>query len=330
MGKFYHKTVLNLLIFLLILILSGEVINAQDAQTYYKNGYTYFTQGNYEMAEQNYKKAVELDPNFEDAHYWLGKVYKQTGDYSRAVEQWKKVLKINPQNPYAFSYLIGSFRSTSRVQSDKASDYLNEGIKTIGNPEEYLIKQDAPSVDILLSAVPYFKKAISLEPNLLEAYFWLGEIYGVLGDKSTSQFRALAIENYEKAIDIEEATNSISFNHPSAYWRSYVQLSKIYSTLKWKDKEEKLWLRLERVRALPYQQALERKGYFGFGYPPRIEVSFKEGDKIENWIYPDKEVTFVVINGEVQEEKEKEPEQKEVETKTEESIPKEKVQPPTN
>ena len=92
MGKFYHKTVLNLLIFLLILILSGEVINAQDAQTYYKNGYTYFTQGNYEMAEQNYKKAVELDPNFEDAHYWLGKVYKQTGDYSRAVEQWKKVL----------------------------------------------------------------------------------------------------------------------------------------------------------------------------------------------------------------------------------------------
>ncbi|HBY57749.1 MAG TPA: hypothetical protein DEG96_07830 [Candidatus Atribacteria bacterium] len=309
MEKFYRKTVLNLLIFLIMLILGCETIYTQDAQTYYKNGYIYFTQGNYEKAEQNYKNAVELDPNFEDAHYWLGKVYKQTGDYSRAVEQWKKVLKINPKNPYAFSYLIGSFQSTSRVKSDKASDYLNEGIKIIGNPEEYLIKQDAPSVDLLLSATPYFKKAISLEPNLLEAYFWLGEIYWVLGDKSTSQFRSLAIENYEKAIGIEEATNSVSFNHPSAYWRSYIQLSKIYNSLKWVDKEEQLWLRLEKARALPYQQALDKKGYFGFGYPSRIDVRFTEGDKIENWIYTEKNITFVVINGEVQGEKEKEEEQ---------------------
>lgn len=122
---------------------------------------------------------------------------------------------------------------------------------------------------------------------------------------------------------MEETANPISFEHPSPYWRSYVQLAKIYSSLGLKDKEEKLWLQLEKAKSLPYKQVLERKGYFGFGYPSRIEVSFKDGDKIENWIYSEKDITFTVINGEVEGEKEKEPEQIEIETKTEESIPEE-------
>jgi tetratricopeptide (TPR) repeat protein len=321
--KYFHKTGLSLLILFLILILGSAIIYAQDYQTYYKNGYEYFLQGKYEMAEQYYKKAIELNPDFENAHYWLGKVYKQTGDYGQAIEQWKEVLRVNPGNQYAFQNLIGSFKSTSRVQSDKANDYLDEGSKIIGNPEEYLFKGDAPSVNSLLSALPYFKRAASIEPNLLEAFYWIGETYRVLGEKSTWQFTNLAIENYKRVIDIEEAANLVSFEHPSPYWRSYLQLTKIYSSLGLKDKEENLWLQLEKAKSLPYKQVLERKGYFGFDYPSRIEVSFKDEDKIENWIYSDKDITFTVINGEVEGEKEKELEQSEIEIKTEESIPEE-------
>ena len=324
MKKYFHKTGLSLLILFLILTLGSTIIYAQDYQTYYKNGYEYFLQKNYEMAEQYYKKAIELNPDFEDAHYWLGKVYKQTGAYSQAIEQWKEVLRINPGNQYAFQNLIGSFKSISRVQSVKANDYLDEGIKIIGNPEEYLFKANAPSVDSLLSAIPYFKRAISIEPNLLKAFYWMGETYRVLGEKSTRQFNRLAMESYIKAIDIEEVASLISFDHPSPYWRSYVQLAKIYRSLGLKDREEKLWLQLEKAKSLPYKQVLERKGYFGFGYPSRIEVNFKDGDKIENWSYPEKDITFTVINGEVEGEKEKEPEQSEIETKAEESIPEEK------
>jgi len=324
MKKYFHKIGLSLLILFLILFLGSAIIYAQDYQTYYKNGYEYFLQGKYEMAEQYYKKAIELNPDFENAHYWLGKVYKQTGDYGQAIEQWKEVLRINPRNQYAFQNLTGSFKSTSRVQSDKANDYLNEGIEIIGNPEEYLFRVSAPSVDSLLSTLPYFKRAASMELDLLEAFYWIGETYRVLGEKSTWQFTNLAIENYKRVIDIEETANPISFEHPSPYWRSYVQLTKIYSSLGLIDKEENLWLQLEKAKSLPYKQVLERKGYFGFDFPSRIEVSFKDGDKIENWIYLEKDITFTVINGEVEGEKEKEPEQSEIETKIEESIPEEK------
>lgn len=162
MEKFYLKISLSLLILFLTLIIISGAIYAQDYQTYYKNGYIYFTQENYEKAEQNYKKAIELNPNFENAHYWLGRVYQQSGAYNKAIEQWKEVLRINPENQYAFLYLIGSFNGTSRIQSDSALDYLNEGIKMIGNPEEYLYKESVPSVDLLLTVIPYFKKVLSL------------------------------------------------------------------------------------------------------------------------------------------------------------------------
>jgi len=324
MKKYFDKTGLNLLVLFLILILSSAIIDAQDYQIHYKNGYTYFLQEKYEMAEQSYKKAIELNPDFEDAHYWLGKVYTQTGAYAQAIEQWKEVLRINSGNQYAFRNLIDSFKSTSRVKSVKANDFLDEGIKIIGNPEEYLFKVNAPSVDSLLSAIPYFKRATSIEPNLLEAFYWMGETYRVLGEKSTWQFSNLAIENYKKVIDKEETINSISFNHKSSYWHSYVQLAKIYSSLGLKDKEEKLSLQLEKTKSLPYKQVLERKGYFDFGYPSRIEINFKNGDKIENWSYPEKDIIFIVINGEVEGEKEKMPEQSEIEIKIEEIIPEEK------
>ena len=324
MEKYFHKTGLSLLILSLILILSSAIIYAQDYQTHYKNGYEYFLQEKYEMAEQSYKKAIELNPDFEDAHYWLGKVYNQTGAYNQALEQWKEVLRINPGNQYAFKNLIDSFKSISRVQSVKANDFLDEGIKIIGNPEEYLFKANAPSVDSLLSAIPYFKRAASIEPNLLETFYWMGETYRVLGEKSNWQFNNLAIENYKKVIDKEETTNPISFDHPSPYWRSYVQLAKTYLSLGLKDREEKLWLQLEKAKSFPYKQALERKGYFGFGYPSRIEVNFKDGDKIENWSYPEKDIIFTVFNGEVEGEKAKESEQSEIETQVEESIPEEK------
>jgi tetratricopeptide (TPR) repeat protein len=324
MEKNFHKTTMSLLILFLILILSISIIDAQDYQTHYKNGYTYFLQEKYEMAEQSYKKAIELNPDFEDAHYWLGKVYNQTGAYNQALEQWKEVLRINPGNQYAFQNFIGSFKSISRVQSVKANDFMDEGIKIIGNPKEYLFKANAPSVDSLLSAIPYFKRAASIEPNLLETLYWMGETYRVLGEKSNWQFNNLAIENYKKVIDKEETANPISFEHPSPYWRSYVQLAKIYLSLGLKDREEKLWLQLEKAKSLPYKQALERKGHFGFGYPSRIEVNFKDGDKIESWSYPEKDIIFTVINGEVEEEKAKESEQSEIETQVEENIPEEK------
>lgn len=302
----FNKMFGVMILFLLLFLWVNSIIFAQDAQSYYKTGYEYFVQENYQKAEEYYKKAIEINPDFEKAHYWLGKVYSKINNYEKAVQEWKEVLRINSQNQYAFWNLINSFKNTSLVKSDNAIDYLNEGNRLIGNPQAYLQMDNSPSADTLLRSIPYFKKSINIESNPIEAYYWLAEVYRILGVKITSQFSYLAIESYEKTINIEEAGNTISFIHPSDYWHAYTRLSDLYKYLRLENKEEELWLRFKRTRALPYQQALQDEGYLSYGYPSEIEVGFEDGEKVEHWTYPEKNITFIVINGEVQGEKEKE------------------------
>jgi len=307
MKKFYFYSTRSVLLLSILFIFCGNsIIFAQDAQSYYKTGYEYFTQENYQKAQENYQKAIEVNSDFEEAHYWLGKVYTKMNNYEKAVQEWKEVLRINSRNQYAFWNLINSFKNTSSVKSGNAIDYLHEGSRLVGHPQAYLLAEDFSSVDALLRSIPYFKKSINIEPNLMEAYYWLAEVFKILGIKTTSQFTYLAIENYEKTIDTEEARNTISFIHPSDYWHAYSQLSDLYKYLRLEGKREALWLRFERARALPYQQALEDKGYLNYGYPSKIEVGFENEDKVEYWNYSEKNITFIVVNGEVQREKEKE------------------------
>jgi len=288
-----------LILSLLFINCANSVVFAQDAQSYYKTGYEYFSQENYEKAEENYKKAININPDFEKAHYWLGKVYTQMNEYEKAVTEWKAVLRINSQNQYAFWNLINSFKSTSLVKSGNSTDYLNEGNRLINSPQAYLSGDSSFSVDTLLSSIPYFKRAVNIEPKLIEGYYWLAEVYSILGTKITSQFSYLAVENYEKTINTEEAGNTSSFSHSSKYWLAYTRLSELYQNLNLDNKQKELWLRFEKARALPYKMALEEKGYLDYNYPSEIEVSYEDGEKIEYWIYPEKNMTFEVVNGEV-------------------------------
>jgi tetratricopeptide (TPR) repeat protein len=49
-------------------------------------GYYYWTMGKLDLAEQSYKTALVLDPEFAEAHYDLGLLYASKKDYATAVE----------------------------------------------------------------------------------------------------------------------------------------------------------------------------------------------------------------------------------------------------
>jgi len=46
-----------------------------EGEAYFQSGNRNFQQGYYQRAEQDYKKAIQVDPNISDAHYDLGLVY---------------------------------------------------------------------------------------------------------------------------------------------------------------------------------------------------------------------------------------------------------------
>lgn len=288
-------------IFVLFISFFGIMLyaKAQDAQSYYQNGYQYFSQGDYQKAEENYRKAIDLDPSFENAHYWLGKVYRQTGQHDKAVMQWIEVLRINPRNPYAFRFLNESFRNISRVQNGSTDEYFSEGLQILKvSDESFLNEEDHHSHELLL-AVPYFKKTIDLQTSFIAAYYWLAEIYQALSKKISWQYTSMAISHFEKVIQIEEEQNPYAFQRPSEYWYAYQELMKIYRSLGLNERRENLLSKLKEAKAAPYEQTLNQAGYSDLGYPERIEM-IKQGEEvIELWIFEEREKIFRVVNKEI-------------------------------
>lgn len=299
--RFFMKTRIYFIVLILFasLLLIADFGIAQDAQSFYQNGYQYFSQGNYQKAEENYQKAIELNQNFEDAHYWLGKVYRQTGQHDKAIEQWIEVLRINPRNPYAFRYLNERFQSTYRVQNGDASDYYNEGLSMLKVNNEMFLNENSIGYQTLLLSVPYFKKAIDLQNDLIAAYYWLGEVYQALSKKVSWQYTSMAISSFEGAIEIEEEQNPAAFERPSEYWYAYQELMLIYHSLGLNERRENLLSKLQESKENPYKEILNDSGYPDLGSPDQIEIISQDGELIELWKYQEENKTLRVVNKEV-------------------------------
>lgn len=293
------KRIIGIGVIIIFLSYSG-IGFSQDAQSYYQNGYQYFSQEKYQQAEENYKKAIELDSNFENAHYWLGKVYRQTGQHDKAITQWIEVLRINPRNSYAFRYLNESFRDTSRVTGGDSGDYYLEGLRILGVQQDTFLNESNVGSYTLLSAIPYFRRVSESDKDAIGANYWMGEIYQALSKKISWQYTSLAISSFEKAIALEEKSNPSLFLRPQEYWYSYQELLQIFQSLGLNERKENLLNQLQEVKAKPYIQALQKAGYDDLGYPDSIEIIKTDSEElIELWRYEKEDKVFRVINKEV-------------------------------
>ena len=53
-----------------------------------------------EKAVKDLEKALELDPEFQDALYAMAAAYKKLGDYHKTLEYLEKLLQVEPQHIY--------------------------------------------------------------------------------------------------------------------------------------------------------------------------------------------------------------------------------------
>jgi serine/threonine-protein kinase len=74
-------------------------------------------------AEASYKKAIALRPDYWDSYNSLGSFYDRQGKFTEAVAQYKKVIELTPDNATAYSNLGAEYMSIG----DAASNRLAEG-----------------------------------------------------------------------------------------------------------------------------------------------------------------------------------------------------------
>jgi protein O-GlcNAc transferase len=132
------------------------------------------------------KKGIVLNPNNEDAYFYLGEVYYNLLNYSEAKKYFEKAYSLNP--------------SDSGITSSLGLVYMN-------------LDRDYDT------AKKYFEKAYSLNPKSGTPLFGLGKIYYYQGKYN------LSIQTIQKAIEIG-LNNKIRGDAYTGIGLSYISLNK--------------------------------------------------------------------------------------------------------
>jgi len=137
---------------------------------------------NYAEAVDRLSRLLEREPSNAEAHLYLGVAYGKKGDYESAFREFDWV---NAKDP--------AFRAAASTHNDIAMLY-------------YLR-------EMYREAIAEFKKAISVNPKFIEAYFNLGTAYSALGDTKN------AIDSYREVIRLDPKN---SYSH----WNLGINLEK--------------------------------------------------------------------------------------------------------
>lgn len=70
----------------------------QDVGLAFQLGVLYYQNEQYDSAQEEFERAIALNPNYSNARYFLGLIYDKKGDIGKAIEQFAEIETFNPEN----------------------------------------------------------------------------------------------------------------------------------------------------------------------------------------------------------------------------------------
>ena len=148
----------------------------------FKKGIHYYKEKNYTQAISEYKKIVNILPDFFDVYYQMALCYEKKGFLREACKSYEKAIDLQP------NYEVAKNRLDFLRQVEKIKNNPNEG-------KEYLLLGDICLRNYdFTKAINFFKKTLKLNPDLFVCYYNLGISYAY------KQKYGLAILYFKKAM----------------------------------------------------------------------------------------------------------------------------------
>lgn len=162
--------------------------------------------GDWNSAIDSYRKALEINPDHEDALYYLGNMHLELKEFIKAEKAWKNLLYHIPASSRAH-YQLGNiyliYESSNLIDLDKAESEFRKMLEI--NKEEtgpllhlakvYLLKGNH---DL---ALEYFSAVIGSNFKSVESYFLSGFIAWKAGNSGEAQIM------FEKAVKYSKPDN---------------------------------------------------------------------------------------------------------------------------
>lgn len=103
-------------------------LNPDFAEAHHNIGVSYYELDNIDSAIVEFKKAVEVNNNYVKGHYSLALAYYEKKDYDNAIDSLKKVVELNPLNADAYFDLGIIYVEKFRVNGETVINDLEQGV----------------------------------------------------------------------------------------------------------------------------------------------------------------------------------------------------------
>jgi tetratricopeptide (TPR) repeat protein len=174
---------------------AAQAHNPQSSQIYLALGAAEFMAGKTADSVEAFLKAIDLNPNFEPAYLFLGEAY--TFSNTRSEEVLAKLAHLAGKRPQSFGaqYYYGTSlvvamnndgvltnASLAMATLNRAAQLRPRDARPYYQMGEVLRLEKRPA-----NAVPYYTKAIALDPDYPEPLYKLGQAYTHLGKQEEAQ-----------------------------------------------------------------------------------------------------------------------------------------------
>jgi serine/threonine-protein kinase len=157
------------------------------------------SQGSYEKATEQYRRALDLDPGSDDAYFGLANAYEKLGRLEEAERLYKQAIAVRPAYWATYNWLGNFYMSHARY--DEAATMFTQVISLA--PDSFMGFSNLGGVRVnqgkYAEAIPFFERSLSIRPTAL-AHSNLGTAH--------FQMRRFA----ESATDFEQAVKLDSKN----------------------------------------------------------------------------------------------------------------------
>jgi tetratricopeptide (TPR) repeat protein len=147
-----------------------EPVLTPDLPEYHcREGGARYGQRQYDLAIESYLKALEIDPEYENAYYGMAFTYRAMGRLDLAIENYSEVIRLAPDYEQPYASRAELYQCVGRYED--AEKDLDSFVRLYGQyPVPYLARGD-----FLMERGEYFRAAedyaaaIERNPNLREA-----------------------------------------------------------------------------------------------------------------------------------------------------------------
>jgi TolB-like protein/DNA-binding winged helix-turn-helix (wHTH) protein/Tfp pilus assembly protein PilF len=138
-------------------------------------------------AEREFRKAVELNPNYANAHHWYGDYLSAVGRHEQAIAESRRALELDPLSPIINAWL--GWRYYFARQFDQAIDQYRKTLEIEPDfvPVHLVLGQAYEQKGMLKEAIAELEKAASLSQGAPLYAASLAHAYAVAGRRSEAE-----------------------------------------------------------------------------------------------------------------------------------------------